>query len=125
MDTETPVDIDDIDVLPILPSLNFQETRNFYVDTLGFDEREAPADDYRFFRRGRMELGFWYCSDPFMATNSSVLFRADAIESLYNEYRSRGAAGNMQSEDKFYVRDPHGNVLMFVRRNGEGDCREV
>lgn len=121
MGAEPSVDIDDIDVLPILPSLNFQETRTFYVDTLGFDELELSDDDYKIFRRGRMELGFWYCSDPYMAANSSVLFRSGALEALYSEYKSRGAAGNMQSEDQFYVRDPHGNVLMFVRRDGRGD----
>lgn len=120
MDAKTPASLDAVEVYPILPSLSFSQTSEFYVDRLGFEEVASPTEDYRIFRRGRMMLWFWYCQDPMIALNSSVFVKADRASELYQEFTERGIEGvRAMDEDempcqKFHVRDPHGNVLIFV-----------
>jgi len=70
-----------------------------------------------------MVLHFWNCSDPHMAVNSSVFIRSDSLNPLYEEFRARGVEGLMRIENeecgqiaRFYIRDPHGNLLLFGRR---------
>jgi hypothetical protein len=124
MNAITPVDLGGVDVTPILPSLNFSQTRNFYVDALGFEQQAAPCEEYLVLRRGRMVLHFWSCDDPHMSMNSSVFIRSDSLDPLYEEYLARGVEGLVRIEDgdcdgkvaRFYVRDPHGNLLLFGRR---------
>ncbi|EHS49977.1 hypothetical protein PDO_2852 [Rhizobium sp. PDO1-076] len=106
------------DVVPILPSLNFSETRDFYVTHLGFEEVGADCDDYLVIRKGPMELHFWLSDDPFQCQNSSVFFRSNAICEIYTVLRDRGVEAVLPSDQlhdvRFHVRDPHGNLLMFA-----------
>lgn len=123
MNAITPVDLGGVDVTPILPSLSFSQTRDFYVNALGFEHHPAACEEYMVLRRGRMVLHFWNCSDPHMAVNSSVFIRSDSLNPLYEEFRARGVEGLMRIENeecgeiaRFYIRDPHGNLLLFGRR---------
>jgi len=128
MNAINPVDLGGVDVTPILPSLNFSQTRDFYVNALGFEQHSPGCDAYLVLRRGRMVLHFWNCDDPHMATNSSVFIRSDSLTPLYEEFVARGVDGLVRVEDedgeekiaRFYIRDPHGNLLLFGRRETAG-----
>ncbi|EKF61654.1 glyoxalase/bleomycin resistance protein/dioxygenase [Agrobacterium albertimagni AOL15] len=110
-----------VNAVPILPSLNFSETRNFYVGALGFEEVGFDGLDYLVVRRGGMELHFWLSDDPLLCQNSSVFFRAEAPSELYREFCDRGIEAIRPSENletcadtvRFHIRDPHGNLLLF------------
>jgi catechol 2,3-dioxygenase-like lactoylglutathione lyase family enzyme len=113
------------DVVPILPSLNFTETRDFYVTHLGFEEVGADCDDYLVIRKGVMELHFWLSDDPFQCQNSSVFFRSNAVSEIYTALRDRGVEAvrplDQMHEVRFHVRDPHGNLLMFAGSTPAGE----
>lgn len=121
MNVESGVDIGRVEVLPILPSLDFQQTRDFYAGRLGFEVSDKGGE-YLVVRRGRLELHFWQCEDPTLCENSSVFFRLDAFHALFDDFRRRGVepvSGFDADEDdvtRFHIRDPHGNVLLFGRR---------
>lgn len=122
MNAMNPADFSEVDVMPILPSLNFSQTRDFYINALGFEQRPVACEDYIVFRRGRMELQFWECRDPEISSNSSVFIRCNDVSYFYEELATRGVDGlRSTAEDgvgvaRFYVRDPHGNLLMFGQR---------
>ncbi|ODS55236.1 MAG: glyoxalase [Agrobacterium sp. SCN 61-19] len=110
-----------LNAVPILPSLNLSETRNFYVDTLGFEDVGFDGLDYLVVRRGGMELHFWLSDDPLQCQNSSVFFRAEAPTEIYRDFCDRGIEAIRPSDNsgecggtvRFHIRDPHGNLLMF------------
>ncbi|MDQ0421968.1 hypothetical protein J2045_003012 [Peteryoungia aggregata LMG 23059] len=108
-----------LNAVPILPSLDFNETRSFYVDNLGFEDVGLDCLDYLVVRRGGMELHFWLSDDPMQCQNSSVFFRADTPVEIYRDFCERGIEAVRPSdtrggEMRFHVRDPHGNLLMFA-----------
>jgi Glyoxalase superfamily protein len=107
-----------VKVVPILPSLDFSQTREFYVDNLGFEELYAACDDYLVIRRGGLELQFWLSDDPMQCQNSSVFFRTEALSDIYRDLCDRGIeavkpADSLGDQGRFHVRDPHGNLLLF------------
>lgn len=118
MNAQQPVATTILNAVPILPSLDFTETRNFYVDALGFEDVGFDGLDYLVVRRGGMELHFWLSDDPMQCHNSSVFFRADAPTEIYRDLCDRGIepirpTDTCESGMRFHVRDPHGNLLMF------------
>ncbi|MBP1848653.1 glyoxalase [Rhizobium halophytocola] len=121
MNAMLPADVDMIDVMPILPSLNFEQTQKYYTESLGFTAIACCNADCLVLTRGRIELHFWRCADPYLVTNSSVFLRSDNVERLYEDFLGRGADGLVkvrEDEDRlvsFHIRDPHGNLLFFGR----------
>lgn len=118
MNAQQPIATTILNAVPILPSLNFRETRNFYVENLGFEEVGLDCLDYLVVRRGGMELHFWLSDDPLQCQNSSVFFRASTPSEIYRDFCERGIEAirpsDAEGEDiRFHVRDPHGNLLMF------------
>jgi extradiol dioxygenase family protein len=118
MNAQQPVATTILNAVPILPSLDFNETRHFYVDALGFEDVGLDCLDYLVVRRGGLELHFWLSDDPMQCQNSSVFFRADTPVDIYRDFCDRGIeairpSGVAAEEMRFHVRDPHGNLLMF------------
>ncbi|MBC2774106.1 glyoxalase [Rhizobium sp. AQ_MP] len=121
MNAQQPFATTILNAVPILPSLDFTETRNFYVDALGFEDVGYDGLDYLVVRRGGMELHFWLSDDPVQCQNSSVFFRATAPAEIYRDFCSRGIEAIRPADDagecgggvRFHIRDPHGNLLMF------------
>ncbi|MGL3607269.1 glyoxalase [Rhizobium sp. G187] len=108
-----------LNAVPILPSLDFSQTRDFYVGNLGFEEVAAACDDYLVVQRDGLELHFWLSDDPLQCESTSVFFRTGAPADFYRDLRERGIDAIMPQSDKehpvrFHVRDPHGNLLMFA-----------
>lgn len=105
--------------VPILASLNIEETEGFYVDMLGFTSTVYKEHNYLIVRRDAMELHFWLTDDRRYPENTSCYIRGGQIAALYDEYRARGVAKLSEfsvrpwNMKEFYVIDPHGNLLRF------------
>jgi catechol 2,3-dioxygenase-like lactoylglutathione lyase family enzyme len=112
---------DRIEVLPVLPSLDIDETLAFYRGELGFNEIVHQAPDYLILRREGMELHFWRAADRSLCENTSVYLRGGGIGALHAEYTARGVKSLTSLElrpwnmDEFHIHDPHGNLLRFGR----------
>jgi catechol 2,3-dioxygenase-like lactoylglutathione lyase family enzyme len=103
--------------IPVLASLNIDETRDFYSGKLGF--KTESYGDYLIAVRDQMEIHFWLTDDPVHPENTSCYIRGGQIVALYDEYRSKEIERlsdfivrpwNMK---EFYIHDPHGNLLRF------------
>ena len=115
-------DPDRIEVLPVLPSLDIEETQDFYTRLLGFSEVVYRADDYLIVRRcAGMELHFWRTDDRTLCERTSVYLRGGGIGDLHREFSEKGVpalspmAVRAWDMEEFYVHDPHGNLLRFGR----------
>ncbi|WP_019143253.1 bleomycin resistance protein [Noviherbaspirillum massiliense] len=102
--------------VPVLPSLDLQQSVDFYTAKLGFKE-VGRYPDYAIVSRDGCEIHFWPCDDRRIAEASSCYIRANTRE-LYQEFVSKGL--NIQEPvvrewgmRELYVIDPHGNLLKF------------
>ncbi len=104
--------------IPILASLDIEETRAFYVDRLAFSEIYKDAT-YLIVRRGSLELHFWLTDDRRYPENTSCYVRGGEVAALHAEFEAAGVPRlspflvrpwNMK---EFYLHDPHGNLLRF------------
>lgn len=103
--------------IPVLASLDLDETERFYRDALGFAIQRHG--DCLLAKRDRMEIHFWLAADRIHPEHTSCYIRGGQIVQLYDEYRANGVATlsdfkvrpwNMK---EFYIHDPHGNLLRF------------
>lgn len=114
-------DPDRVEVLPVLPSLDIQESLDFYTEQLGFSEVVYRAADYLIVRRPGMELHFRLTDDRKLCEHASVYLRGGGIGDLHREFSERGVpklsemAVRPWNMEEFYIHDPHGNLLRFGR----------
>jgi len=109
---------------PVLPTLNKDETRDFYVEKLGFT---VVNDDegYLIVRRDDTEIHFWLTDQAELPKASSCYIRGGQIRDLYAEYKEKQVKGlsefKIQPWDmaEFHILDPHGNLLRFGCIPGE------
>ena len=112
---------DRIEVLPVLPSLDIQQTFDFYTKLLGFSEVVYRVDDYLILRRPDMELHFRLTDDRTLCERTSVYLRGGGIGDLHREFSERDVptltpmAVRAWNMEEFYIHDPHGNLLRFAR----------
>jgi catechol 2,3-dioxygenase-like lactoylglutathione lyase family enzyme len=117
---------DRVEVLPILPSLDIAETRDFYRDFLGFETIVYEDKDYliisRMFAGHKMELHFWFAAgDRDLCEKSAIYIRGGGIDALHAEFTERKLPKlspmtvRPWNMEEFYVWDPHGNLLKFGR----------
>jgi catechol 2,3-dioxygenase-like lactoylglutathione lyase family enzyme len=116
---------DRVEVMPILPSLDIAETRDFYRDYLGFDTIVYEAGDYlilsRMFAGHRMELHFWLADDRALCEKTAIYIRGGGIDALHAEFSAHNLPKltpmtiRPWNMEEFYVFDPHGNLLKFGR----------
>ncbi|MBD8890270.1 bleomycin resistance protein [Roseibium litorale] len=111
---------DEVLCIPVLPSLDLDETLSFYRDVLRFGL--IYKDETRLIvRRGSMELHFWPVDDRRLCENASCYIRGGGIDGLYEEFRTAEVPGLSGFEvrpwdmKEFYIHDPHGNLLTFGR----------
>ncbi len=102
--------------IPILPSLNLDETAAFYA-RLGFAEESRWAGEYLIVSRDDVEIHFSVCDDAKICENSSCyVYVADAA-ALYAEYLAAGIERIEEPEPtdydvlEFSLVDPHGNLI--------------
>ncbi|QRM56466.1 VOC family protein [Sinorhizobium sp. BG8] len=115
---------DRVEALPVLPSLDLQETQAFYCSKLGFTATVYEAHDYLILRRDGIELHFWLTDNRSLCENTSVYLRGGGIVDLHREFSARGVERLSElsirpwNMEEFYVHDPHGNLLRFGRVPG-------
>lgn len=106
--------------IPVLASLDIQESLTFYTEQLGFSSTLYEAEQYLIVSRDEMEIHFWLTDNPEFPRNTSCYIRGGQIVTLWAEYSTRKVPGlsadfavrpwNMA---EFYVHDPHGNLIKF------------
>ncbi len=102
--------------IPILPSLNLDETAAFYA-RLGFAEESRWPDDYLIVSRDDGEIHFWVCEDAELSENSSCYVYVEDAAALYAEYLANGIeqmeapAATDYDVLEFSIVDPHGNQI--------------
>ncbi|XAH22513.1 VOC family protein [Xylophilus sp. GW821-FHT01B05] len=102
--------------IPVLASLDLNESAAFYADRLGFAAR-LRTEDYLILAREGCELHFWRCSERHIAENTSCYVRGDT-RALHADFAARGLNVEPPREQpwgmrELYVIDPHGNLLKF------------
>jgi catechol 2,3-dioxygenase-like lactoylglutathione lyase family enzyme len=104
-------------IVPQLPSVDFEATKTFYTQNLGFTlENEYP--DLLIFTINGQELHFWKCGEKHIAENSSVYIRVQDIDALFDRYKAwvhphAGLADKPWGMREFYIQDHSGNLLKF------------
>ena len=103
--------------IPVLASLNLQESIDFYTGPLGF-KTLGRFDDYAIVGRNNAEIHFWVCNERHIAENTSCYIRTTDTQSLYDEFRANGLqisepVSQPWGMKELYVIDPHGNLLKF------------
>ena len=102
--------------VPVLASLDLDETTAFYQQHLGFKPRLRTCD-YLIVARDGCEIHFWHCDERHIAENTSCYLRGDTT-GLHDDFTSRGLklappAVRPWGMRELYVIDPHGNLLKF------------
>ncbi len=103
--------------IPILASLNLDETELFYGAMLGFAVTRHA--DYLLAKRDEMELHFWLTDDPVHPRNTACYIRGGQVPALHAEFAARAMPGLSDFEvrpwdmKEFTIHDPHGNLLRF------------
>lgn len=116
--------IDPARAIPVLASLDLEESRAFYVDRLGFALVYVGAN-YLIVRRGEMEIHFWLTDDRRFPENTSCYVRGGEVALLHEEWRAAGVARLSDFSTRpwgmkeFHLHDPHGNLLRFGMRPEE------
>jgi catechol 2,3-dioxygenase-like lactoylglutathione lyase family enzyme len=64
--------------IPVLASLDLDETAAFYQQKLGFEPR-LRADNYLIVERDGCEIHFWLCRERHIAENTSCYLRGDPV----------------------------------------------
>lgn len=105
-------------VAPILPSLNFEETKAFYTEKLGFAIKAYYEDEYLIVERDGVGLHFWICNDKKICESSGCYIYVSDIDAIYKSYEEKGIIhpnGTLRLTyyklKEFAVLDCHGNLL--------------
>lgn len=104
--------------IPVLASLNIEESERFYVGKLGFCAIYEDAQ-YLIVRRDQMEIHFWLAEDRIFPENTSCYIRGGQILDLHAELAAKGIERLSEIALKpwgmmeFHLHDPHGNLLRF------------
>lgn len=106
--------------IPVLASLDLDESRAFYTSFLGF-RTLLQAADYLILERDGAELHFWLCTERHLAENTSCYLRTGDCQALHEEFSQRGLALEAPvlrpwGMKELYVIDTHGNLLKFGER---------
>lgn len=107
-------------IIPQLPSLDFEISKQFYVETLDcILVEEFP--DLLIFIMDDIEFRLWKCEDKNISENSSIYLHVNEIDLLF-EYYQQKLFGKIEISDRswgmreFYITDPSGNLLKFGQK---------
>ena len=103
--------------IPVLASLDLDESIAFYKDKLGFME-EYRDSDYATISREGFPIHFWLCDDRHISENTSCYVRVTNSDAYWEEFTGNGLTLDRPIEREWgmkelYVIDPHGNLLKF------------
>lgn len=77
-------DPDRVEVLPVLPSLNLEETLAFYRDDLGFDRILHQSPDYLILRRDEMDISGWRATERYARRRPSICVAVELPRCMRN-----------------------------------------
>ncbi len=108
---------------PKIPMRNKEITRNFYIDSLGFEEiAAADFHEYLMIKKDQIELHFilFETINP-LENYGQVYIRTNSIESLYEDFLRKQIDihphGKLQEkpwrQKEFSILDPDGHLLTF------------
>lgn len=110
-------------VHPKLPMRSKSETRDFYVDRLGFRETGSESfEEYLMVKKDNIEIHFFAFKDLVPTENyGQIYIRTEAIDDVYQTFVKNNVAihpnGDMQikpwGQKEFSVLDPDNNLLTF------------
>jgi hypothetical protein len=101
--------------VPILPSLDIESSKDFYITKLGF-VLKSDYGDYIILERDGASLHVCYFPNRHVAENTSLYLYVRQVDALYQTWQERGVV-SQQLELKpyglkeFAVIDPSGNLL--------------
>lgn len=105
--------------VPILASLNTEETIKFYTEKLGFTFG-ADWDGYLIFTRDEISIHLWPCTDEEIAKNTGCYVNVTEVDKLYAEYLPMGVVhpnGKLKDMEwrmrQFSILDNNGNIIHF------------
>jgi catechol 2,3-dioxygenase-like lactoylglutathione lyase family enzyme len=105
--------------VPILASLNAEETIQFYTEKLGF-KFINNWDGYVIFSRDEISIHLWPTNDPELPKATACYIYVSEVDSLYNEYKKLGIVhpnGKLEVKawklKQFSVLDNNGNLINF------------
>jgi len=105
--------------VPILASLNAEETIKFYTDKLGFTLNNN-WDGYVILSRDEITLHLWPCKDPEIPKATGCYINVNEVEKLYDEYKQTGVVhpnGPLKEMPwkmkQFSILDNNGNIIHF------------
>ncbi len=105
--------------IPILASLNTEETVKFYTEKLGFTFH-SEWDGYLLFSRDEIEIHLWPTDNPEYPKMTGCYVRVDEVDKLYEEYTAQGVIhpnGKLTDQPwemrQFSILDNNGNIIHF------------
>ncbi len=111
------------DISPKLPMRDKTATKNFYINTLGFQEfGNADFDGYLMLQKDRIQIHFFEFNELDPKENyGQVYIRTDAIDVFYQSLLDKKASihpnGSLQikpwGQKEFSLLDPDNNLLTF------------
>ncbi|WP_111669852.1 bleomycin resistance protein [Algoriphagus litoralis] len=114
--------LDQVQVIPKLPAIDLEETKNYFETALGF-ELVSRYPDYLIMKSGATELHFFEFSDLDPLTNYSMIYLRvpSAIEELYEKLKASAALihpnGKLETKPwgvrEFAILDPNHTLLTF------------
>ena len=109
-----------LSAVPILASLNTEESAEFYSKNLGFEMVHHAPKEYLIMKRGNIEIHFWSCRERRIAENTACRVRVNNINALYDKGILHGIVhpnGKIKDVEwgnrEFAVGDSHGNLITF------------
>jgi len=113
--------------IPILASLNEDETVKFYTEKLGFTFHSS-WDGYLIFSRDGINVHLWPCTDAEIAKNTGCYINVTEVDKLYAEYKQHDIIhpnGELQvmpwEMKQFTIVDNNGNLIHIGEDVSEGD----
>jgi hypothetical protein len=105
--------------VPILASLNEEETIKFYTEKLGFTFNSS-WEGYIILSRDKINLHLWPCTDDAIPKNTGCYINVTKVDALYAEYKPLGVIhpnGELKEMPwkmkQFSILDNNGNIIHF------------
>lgn len=105
--------------VPILASLNQEETVKFYTEKLGFTFHSS-WEGYLILSKDKVQLHLWPTNDVTIPKNTGCYINVKEIDKLYAQYQPLGVVHpNGALEEKpwqmkqFSILDNNGNIIHF------------
>src|SRR3954469_8563611 len=113
--------------VPVLASLNEEDTIDFYTKKLGFTFHSS-WEGYLILSRDEINLHLWPCTDPKIAKATGCYINVTEVDKLYAEFEPLGIVhpnGVLQEMPwrmkQFSILDNNGNIIHFGEDMSDDD----